>query len=105
VRRRLRPALALLPTGAAWPRRRDALQAIDRFALRDAVYEPLAPGPDGIVRSRVYPGLWLDREALLGRDLQRVLAVLAQGLASAEHGAFVEELRAAEHRGARTSGG
>jgi Uma2 family endonuclease len=43
---------------------------------------------DGILRSRIYPGLWLDPAALLAGDLKRVLEVLNQGLATSEHAAF-----------------
>ena len=45
-----------------------------------------------MIRSRVFPGLWLDVKALLKGDLARVLAVLQQGLASPEHAAFVKRL-------------
>jgi Uma2 family endonuclease len=62
------------------------------FALRAGHFEELAPGPDGILRSEVFPGLWLDPAALLGLDTRRVLEVLRQGLASPEHGAFVNRL-------------
>jgi hypothetical protein len=67
-------------------------QEIDWFVLRGSSYQPLAPGPDGILRSEVFPGLWLDPRALLAADLPRVLAVLQQGLASPEHAAFVARL-------------
>jgi Uma2 family endonuclease len=67
-------------------------RAVDWFVLRGGRYEPLAPGPDGILRSEVFPGLWLDPAALLGGDLARVLAVVQQGTASAEHAAFVARL-------------
>ena len=33
---------------------------LDWFVLRDGQYEPLAAGDDGILRSTVFPGLWLD---------------------------------------------
>jgi Uma2 family endonuclease len=53
------------------------------------------PAPvDGIYRSAVFPGLWLDAPALLAGDLARVLAVLNQGIASPEHAAFVQQLAA-----------
>jgi Uma2 family endonuclease len=65
---------------------------IDWFALRGDRYERLAPGPDGLLRSEVFPGLWLDPEALLRGDLARVLAVVQQGTASPEHAAFVAGL-------------
>lgn len=48
---------------------------------------------DGIHGSAVFPGLWLDAAALLVGDLARVLAVLQQGIATAEHQAFVDELQ------------
>jgi Uma2 family endonuclease len=65
---------------------------IDWFVLRGDDSEPLAPGPDGILRSEVFPGLWLDAAAMLRRDMPRVLAVLQQGLASQPHADFVARL-------------
>jgi Uma2 family endonuclease len=53
----------------------------------------VVPAPaDGIYRSTIFPGLWLDSAALLGNDLVRVVAVLNEGLASPEHAAFVKKL-------------
>lgn len=68
--------------------------ALDWFRLMDNQYQPLAPGSDGILRSVVFPGLWLDAAALIKGDMRRVLAVLNEGLATAEHRAFVEKLGA-----------
>lgn len=62
------------------------------FVRRRGRFKDLAPGPDGIFRSEVFPGLWLDPAALLRRDGKRVLAVLRQGLATPEHEAFVAKL-------------
>ena len=62
------------------------------FRLETGKYEPLNPDQDGIIRSRVFPGLWLDVEALLKGDMAKVLAVLQQGLASSEHADFVKRL-------------
>jgi Uma2 family endonuclease len=62
------------------------------WALRNGAFEELPPGPDGIFRSEVFPGLWLDPAALLRRDRARILAVLQQGLATPEHAAFVARL-------------
>jgi len=56
------------------------------------------PGPDGIFRSRVFPGLWLDPEALLQRDRKKLLAVLYQGLATEENRAFIAKLAARQRR-------
>jgi Uma2 family endonuclease len=75
-------------------------RAIDWFALRGEHYELLTPGAEGIIRSEVFPGLWLDPAALLGGDGARVLAVLQQGIASPEHAAFVQRLAAAQEQSA-----
>ena len=64
------------------------------FVARAGRFEELAPGSDGILRSEVFPGLWLDPAALLSFDTRRVLDVLRQGLASPEHAAFVAQLAA-----------
>jgi Uma2 family endonuclease len=55
-------------------------------------YELLAPDAEGMLRSRVFPGLWLDSRAFSVRDLRHVLVRLQDGLASKEHEAFVKEL-------------
>ena len=60
--------------------------------LVDSRYQLLQPDADGIWRSRVFPGLWLDGRALLGHDMPRVMVVLQQGLATEEHQKFVAEL-------------
>jgi Uma2 family endonuclease len=67
-------------------------RAIDWFVLRGESYEPLEPGADSILRSEVFPGLWLDPVAMIGDDSARVLAVVLQGIASAEHADFVARL-------------
>jgi Uma2 family endonuclease len=64
------------------------------FILRRGHYEPLTPGADGVLRSETFPGLWLDPEALLRLDEDRLLAVLQQGVNSPEHAAFVQRLAA-----------
>jgi Uma2 family endonuclease len=62
------------------------------FQLSEGVYAPLTPDSSGVIRSQVFPGLYLDVAALLEGDLSRVAAVLQQGLASPEHAAFMEHL-------------
>jgi hypothetical protein len=66
--------------------------AIDWFVLRDGRYERLLPDADGITRSAVFPGLWLNTAALLTSDLDRVHAVLRDGLADPSHAAFASRL-------------
>jgi Uma2 family endonuclease len=62
------------------------------FISRNGRFEELAPGEDGILRSELFPGLWLDPAALLRLDNGRVLEVLRQGLSIPEHAAFVAGL-------------
>ncbi len=52
----------------------------------------IVPDADGISRSRVFPGLWIDTRALLARDAARQSAVLRKGLSSPEHAAFIRRL-------------
>jgi Uma2 family endonuclease len=49
-------------------------------------------GDDGLYRSAVFPGLWLDPQALLEGDRRRLRAVLDLGCATPEHAAFVAQL-------------
>lgn len=67
---------------------------IDWFILREGVYETLTPDENGILRSQVFPGLWLQPSAFWAGDLATMLAVLQQGLASPEHAALVGRLQA-----------
>lgn len=64
------------------------------FALREGLYQPLTPDADGVLRSEVFPGLWLDPKALLSGDGAALMATLQRGLASPEHAAFAARLRA-----------
>lgn len=52
----------------------------------------LKPAADGVLRSRIFPGLWLDPNALIAGDKRRVNTVLNQGLATPEHAKFVADL-------------
>jgi hypothetical protein len=65
------------------------------FTRRGTRFVQMRPGPDGIYRSNVFPGLWLDPAALYSQDLDRLIQVLEQGLATPEHAAFVAKLAAA----------
>ena len=64
----------------------------DWFRLQQGEYIQLQPNTDNIICSQIFPGLWLDKIALLGGDLGTVLAVLQQGLASPEHENFISRL-------------
>ncbi|MGB3511048.1 MAG: Uma2 family endonuclease [Microcoleaceae cyanobacterium] len=64
----------------------------DWFRLKEGKYIKLQPNPTGIIKSEIYPGLWLDINALLQRNLAKVLAVLQQGVATEEHQIFINKL-------------
>jgi hypothetical protein len=68
-------------------------RALDWFTWQQGDAERLPLSPDGIYRSVVFPGLWLDPAALIRGDLPEVLRVLQQGVASPEHAAFVTLLQ------------
>jgi Uma2 family endonuclease len=55
-----------------------------------------SPGDDGIHRSIVFPGLWLDPAALIRGDTKRLRAVLDLGLATPDPAAFIARLAAAK---------
>jgi Uma2 family endonuclease len=65
---------------------------IDWFVLRAGQYERMPVDAQGLLRSEVFPGLWLDPAALVRGDLATVLGIVQQGLASPEHVAFVARL-------------
>ena len=69
------------------------------FGLRQGRLVQLSPGPDGLFRSDVFPGLWLDPGALLAGDTRCLREVLDLGLATAEHAAFVARLAEARPQG------
>ncbi len=73
-------------------------QQVRWFALREGVYEPLAPDESGMLRSEVFPGLWLQPAHLFAGELAALLAMLNQGLATPEHAAFVQRLSAAHDK-------
>jgi Uma2 family endonuclease len=60
--------------------------------LVNKVYQIMQPDSQGIWRSQKFPGLWLDGPALLTGNMNHVLAKLQEGIQSAEHQAFVDQL-------------
>ncbi len=65
------------------------------FIRRGDRFEEWPPGPDGVYRSEIFPGLWLDPAALYSEDLDRLIEVLDQGLATPAHAAFLARLEEA----------
>ena len=64
----------------------------DWFRLNAGEYIKVEPDHNGIIYSPVFPGLWLDKVALLTGNLGKVLEVLQQGLASQAHQDFGQQL-------------
>ncbi|OUC13873.1 MAG: hypothetical protein B0A82_14685 [Alkalinema sp. CACIAM 70d] len=67
-------------------------QALDWFVLSNGDYVPLLADADGILRSQIFPGLWLAETDLLSGNLARVVSVLQLGLNSSEYQAFQQSL-------------
>jgi Uma2 family endonuclease len=65
---------------------------IDWFMLKRRKYVKLPLDENGLYRSEVFPGLWLDPAALIRGDATALQAALQRGLASPEHAAFVAKL-------------
>jgi Uma2 family endonuclease len=63
--------------------------------LQEGRLVAVPPDEDGLYRSRVFPGLWLDPQALMARDTRRLREVLDQGRATPDHAGFVARLAAA----------
>jgi len=57
--------------------------------LRQSDCGEIVPAAEGLLKSGVFPGLWLDAAALLRGDLKAVLAALRRGLNSPHHAQFV----------------
>lgn len=64
---------------------------LDWFSLKEGEYV-LLPDEDGVVRSQIFPGLWLAVPALLVGNMAKVVTVLQSGLNSAEYAEFVKRL-------------
>ncbi len=68
-------------------------KAIDWFVLRGGSYDRLPAGADGVYRSEIFSGLWLDAPAVLRGDWPAAMRLLQEGLVASEHATFVERLR------------
>ena len=67
-------------------------QEIRWHRLINGVFHVVAADADGIMRSSVFPGLWLDAGAILAGDMAKVFTVLTKGLNTPEHADFVARL-------------
>ena len=60
--------------------------------LVDGKYVEMPPDADGLMRSQIFPGLWLDPGALWNGDLAGISKSVERGVATREHAAFVKRL-------------
>ena len=67
-------------------------QRIDWFSLQDGDYVALPIEADGVIRSLVFPGLWLDLQAMLTNRMPQVLTTLQAGLNAEPHQVFLKRL-------------
>jgi hypothetical protein len=86
------PSFHTLPGTPKGPKIPPLDREVDWFTLSGGQYQRLAPDGEGWLKSRVFPGLWLDVPALIEGNLARVLAVVQQGIASPENAEFVARL-------------
>ena len=63
---------------------------LDWFILKEGRYISLEADESGIIRSEVFPGLWLAVDALREGNLAEVLTILQQGFQTNEHQKFLE---------------
>jgi hypothetical protein len=61
---------------------------IDWFVLRGGAYQRLVADGRGVLCSEVFPGLWLDADALVRGDAAALQAAVAAGVADPAHAAF-----------------
>ena len=73
-------------------------QDVRWYLNRDGVFADLQAGADGIFRSTVFPGLWLDPKAFWERDLRGLETIIEQGCGTPEHAEFVQKLSQARKR-------
>ncbi len=65
---------------------------LDWFCLREGEYILLESDADGVLKSQVFPGLWLLAPDFLAGNMSKVLAVLQSGLNSPEYKTFLQRL-------------
>jgi len=62
------------------------------YRLNEGRYDEVQPDSEGIYRSHIFPGLWLNGRAFWADDLPALMATVQAGLTSDAHTAFVAAL-------------
>lgn len=68
-------------------------EEVDWFDLVDGQYQSKRLDEKGWLRSKLFPGLWLDPVALLAGDLPKLFAAVDEGAKTDDHRAFVQKLQ------------
>ena len=66
--------------------------SIDWWSLVDGTYQPLPMDAEGVIRSDIFPGLWLHVPGMIQGNIRLTTGILEAGLASAEHKYFASRL-------------
>ena len=74
-------------------------RVVDWYSLYEEQYVHLPMDHQGIVYSEVFPGLWMDVDAMQRDDTAACQRSLNEGLQSPEHARFVAELAARRKTG------
>jgi Uma2 family endonuclease len=67
-------------------------QKLSWFKFQAQEYITLESDADDVIKSQVFPGLWLAANALIAGNLVKVLAVLQEGINTPEHSNFIDQL-------------
>lgn len=65
---------------------------ISWWKLQEGKYIALETDKNGVIKSQVFPGLWLEMRSLLEGNLAEVLKKLQEGIESLEHQEFIRQL-------------
>src|SRR5206468_4119933 len=68
--------------------------SINWFCLEGGDYVLLSPETDGTLRSRAFPGLWINPATLIAGDLSGIFGLLDLASNTPEHADFVKRLAA-----------
>lgn len=60
-------------------------EKVDWFFLQTEGYQKSLPDQNSVIKSQIFPGLWLDVSALLQGTLAQVLTALQQGIQGGDH--------------------
>lgn len=68
-------------------------RAVDWFAFDAGKYDAMQPNNEGVLCSKVFPGLWLHVEALLTGNLPQLFTTVDQGTSTEDHREFLRRIK------------